>query len=236
MKYTIDLSESARKNADKKLNSLYLKVTNSGKIKCDVINKNAIAIDFIIDFIEKKKPDIVIMGTQGASGIKEMFMGSNAAKVIEKAKCPVIVIPEKTKFKAIKKITYATDYKQSDMNALKKIVEIGELFGAKITLLHVYNDELTFETEELLMDKFKAKIEKKMTYDKFIFKLIFGINFIKILEEYIKIDNPDLIATSTKYRNLFDKIFMSSSTKKIACHTKIPLMAFHYKKESVLLF
>ena len=234
MQYTIDLTESARKDADKKLQLLFLKVTKSGKIACEIINKQAIVVDLILEVAEKKKPDMIIMGTKGASGIKEVLMGSNTAKVIEKAKCPVMAIPEKTTFKTIKKITYATDYQSSDINAIKKIVDIGGLFRAKITLLHVCSDELTFETEEELMDKFKAKIQKKIAYDKFVFKLIYGKKFVQVLEEFIKEESPDLLAMSTQYRDLFDKFFKSSFTKKIAYHIKIPLLAFHYKNESVV--
>jgi len=46
-----------------------------------------------------------------------------------------------------------------------------------------------------------------------------------------------LLVMSTHQRTLFDKIFGKSITKKIAFHTKVPLMAFHYKKkESITIY
>jgi len=96
-----------------------------------------LAVDFILETIDKKKPDLVVMGTTGASGLKEMIIGSNTSTIVEKAKCPVIAVPEKKIFSAIKSITYATNYNLTDIYALEKLVEIAKLFHAKITLLHV---------------------------------------------------------------------------------------------------
>ncbi|CAN5532599.1 hypothetical protein BH23BAC1_BH23BAC1_33470 [soil metagenome] len=59
--------------------------------------------------------DLVVMGTTGATGLKEVFLGSNTSHAIENLDCPVLAIPEHTKFSPINKIFYATDFQSEDI-------------------------------------------------------------------------------------------------------------------------
>jgi nucleotide-binding universal stress UspA family protein len=230
MQYLTEQMQSLEEITNRELKLLCEKVEKSGELTCEFYNKESLAVDFILDTIEKKKPDLVVMGTAGASGFKEMIIGSNTAKIVEKAKCPVIAVPEKVLFSPIKNITYATNYNLTDIYALEKLVDIAKLFNAKITLLHVCYDVFTHDTEDDFMNIFKDKVKKDINYDKLEFKLIYGKDLIDVLEDYIKQESPDLISMSSHYKNLFDKLFGSNSTKKMAYHTKVPLLAFHYKE------
>lgn len=60
-----------------------------------------ILTDEINELTVAKDIDMVVMGTQGATGAKELFLGSNTVYVIRKARVPVLVIPEKFKFKPV---------------------------------------------------------------------------------------------------------------------------------------
>lgn len=219
--------------AIKQMNELIEKV-EAENLKCDYIIEQNGAIELILEVAKKTKPDFIIMGTKGASGIKEIFMGSNTATVIEKAKCPVIAVPEKSKYSPIKHIAYATNYLQSDMDAIKNLVNLAELFQADITLLHVSDEQLSHETEEAHIVKFRNIIKSKTSYDKVRYKLIYGKNLGEVLEKYINNTSPDLLSMSTHYRNIYDKLFGKSNTKKMAYHIHIPLLAFHYKQEPVI--
>lgn len=209
-------------------------ITQVKKVQCDSICKQGFAVDVILDTIKEKKPQLVVMGTKGASGLKEIIIGSNTAKVIEKAQCPVIAVPQNSVCNGIKKITYATDYLTSDITDLKKIIEIAQPFKAEITLLHASDAEYTPDADELLMRNFKNMISKKIDYNKLIFKISHGKYLEKVLQEHIKSEKPDLIAMSTLHRDLFDRLFGTSATKKMAYHSQIPLLAFHHKHESVI--
>lgn len=220
-------------DTDKKLRSL-LKRIQIKNIKCEAINIERFPVDAIIDVADKTKPYLIVMGTKGATGISEVLMGSNTAKVIEKAKCPVIAVPEKAKFGSINHITYATDYQTSDLEALKRLVEIAKLFDSFITILHVADQSLAYDDDTEFMIKFKKKVIAKIKYPKIQYKLIYGKNVVKDLESYIKRGKPDLFAMSTKHRNIYEKLFDSSITKKMAYHTKVPILAFHYKQDSIV--
>ncbi len=222
------------KRENKNMSSLCDKITKTEKISCRYLIKQGLAVDVILNVIKEKNPQLVIMGTKGASWLKEMIVGSNTAKVIEKAKCPVIAVPENATYSGINKITYATDYHTSDITALKKIIEIARPFNAEIIVLHVSDDELTPPTEEEMMNKFRLFAKKRINYEKIKFTLAHGQYLEKVLQDHIKKEKPDLLAMSTHYRGILDKIFGTSTTQIMAYHSQIPLLAFHHKQESVV--
>jgi nucleotide-binding universal stress UspA family protein len=187
------------------------------------------AVTDIMQMLKKKSIDLVIMGTKGASGVKEVLIGSNTAKVISEAKVPIIAVPEKAEFTSIGKITYATDYHASDISALKKLIAFISPFKPPINVLHAANEELTPYTEMALLNQFKYKAKKNLKYPRLSFAVKYGKQVEKVLQEHIREEKPDLIAMSTKDRNLLEKLFGTSSTQKMAYHSQIPLLAFHHK-------
>ena len=66
-------------------------------------------------YIEDKKVDLVVMGTQGASGLKDFMVGSNAEKIVRSSTVPVISIKKIPK--AIKQIVFPTrpDLEQEEL-------------------------------------------------------------------------------------------------------------------------
>ena len=231
---TRNIQDVMKKQTDKKLKDLCFEIIKSKKMNCEFISKVDLAVDAILETIDDIKADLVVMGTKGASGIKEVLIGSNTATVIEKAKCPVIAVPEGAKFDGIKKITYATDYHESDIDALKNLVEIAKPFNAQISTLHASDEEFTPYNEKVYLNTFKNKVQKKIKYKKISYKLAYGKYLGKVLDEHIKKESPDLLVMSTRHRNMFDKIFGSSVTKRMAYHTKIPLLVFHHKQDATI--
>jgi nucleotide-binding universal stress UspA family protein len=91
---------------------------------------------------EKKKADLIIVGTSGRRGIGKFILGSVAEEILRRAKCPVLTVgphspsdsPRETKFR---KILYATDFGDSSPAAVAYAVALAEEYQAHLTLLHV---------------------------------------------------------------------------------------------------
>ncbi|MDP3555982.1 MAG: universal stress protein [Bacteroidota bacterium] len=235
IQYASEEIHEAEEAANKKLKKLCSKVISDGEITCESICKQGMVVHTILEITKKKKVDLIVMGTKGASGIKEFLFGSNTARVIEKSKRPVIAVPEKAAFSPIKNITYASDYESNDIKSLTKLVDIARLFGAKITVLHVYYKKFSSDEEDKYMNRFKNKVKSKIQYTKIGYKIIYGNSVFEALEKHVQNDSPDLLSMSTHERGILDKIFGASLTKAMAYHSKVPLMAFHNKKTSSLL-
>lgn len=229
-----DVINSLRIDSISKLETICSEIIKRKKVKCEYISRFDLAVPGIVNVIKEKKADIVIMGTKGASEVKKLLIGSNTANVIEKATCPVISIPEGAVFNGIKKILFATDYNESDINVIKKIVELAKMFDAKITILHISDGEFNHFSENAYLKEFKNKVQKKIHYSKISYKLTEGKRLENALQDEIDKTNPDLLVMSTERRNLLEKLFGSSATKRMVYRSEIPLMVFHHKRKSVV--
>jgi nucleotide-binding universal stress UspA family protein len=214
--------------AAKRLKALQSKVQKS-KVICETINREGNVIDIVPLVVKKNKIDLIIMGTKGASGVKEILIGSNATKVMSNARCPVIVVPEKASFAGIKKIAFATDYHSGDVAALKTLSDIAKVFNSVIKVVHVTDGLHIREKEDIYLKKLEKKVKQKVNYKKIGYQLLCNSEVENELEQFVKKETIDLLGVSTKDRNMFEKLFGKSITKKLSYHIKVPLIVFHYK-------
>jgi nucleotide-binding universal stress UspA family protein len=118
----------------------------------------------LFDAIEievKSNPiDLVIMGTKGATGAKELLFGSNTVNVLKKLKsCPVLVVPNEYDYKTPRQIALPTDYKRNiseqELNPVKNIVS---LHNSKIRILHINEEEELSKEQEHNYDCLKTHL------------------------------------------------------------------------------
>ena len=68
------------------------------------------AFKAIAQVIAEQEVDLVIMGSHGADGWEEAFVGSNAERVVRRANCPVMVIKGPVNLSEIQNVVFAADY------------------------------------------------------------------------------------------------------------------------------
>jgi len=67
------------------------------KTKVTIVTETGDEDEKILEFIQKEKVDIVVIGTHGRTGIEHVFLGSVAEKVVRRSPVPVFVIPWRDK-------------------------------------------------------------------------------------------------------------------------------------------
>jgi len=171
---------------------------------------------------EDEGVDFVIMGTKGASGLKETFLGSTTASVISNVQVPVLGIPAEAQYRAIKNIAFTTQYKDKDNDALRNALTIGSAFNARLQCLYIKNDDDPEDIEERIN-------EWKIYYrDEHIdFFNIDGDHIEQTILDFIENQHVDLLVMRTHKRGFFESLFHRSLTKKMAYHSKVPLLVFH---------
>lgn len=50
------------------------------------------AAEAILNVVEARKIDLVVMGTRGIGGLSALFLGSQSQKVVSQASCPVMLV------------------------------------------------------------------------------------------------------------------------------------------------
>ncbi|MFN4235286.1 MAG: universal stress protein [Bacteroidia bacterium] len=171
---------------------------------------------------EKFNNSMIVMGTQGASGIKKVLLGSNTADVAENAQVPVLALPESAKTNLPLRIMIASDYYDQDMAVAQEIIDFAKTFDAIVYFVHVAEGE-DFEKE--ILEMFEKKIREKNNYQGLHFDLAYGENVLEGIESYAKTNNIDLVVSIKRKRNLFQKFFSKSLTKELLFHTQIPVLS-----------
>jgi len=182
-------------------------------------------IDALRNQITEKNIDLVVMGTKGATGLKEAIIGSNTGDLITKVKCPVLVVPEKAVYHSLKEIAFPTDYNLFyQTKILNGISDLVKAHHATIRILHVAkkNDQLTeFQTEnkEYLNDFFA---DENHSFHKVTNKKIeAGIQC------FVESRDIDMIIMVAKNLNFFQQILFKPTVEEISYHIEIPFLVLH---------
>lgn len=93
--------------------------------------------DIVDEFLEKRKVDIVVMGTSGENTIEEYFVGNHTEQVIKVANVPVLSIKVSDMLVDFRKIVLATDLSKDAARGLKPVQALASKLGAKLFLVHV---------------------------------------------------------------------------------------------------
>ncbi len=223
--------QEEEKSAKESLDELSKRISESNKdengnniFNTEAIVTQGLVVDEVLSLISDFKIDLVIMGTHGASGITELILGSNTASVIEKATIPVLAIPGNAVYKGINNIVYAYDDIKSGLPSFQRLLEFAKIYDSEITLLHII--ETGKDTADINKKEFD-RIRQSSDYDKIRLELVKEENIIEGINDYVNSNNVDILAMAIRKRTLIDKIFSRSLTKKMAYHTKIPLLALH---------
>ncbi len=178
--------------------------------------------DGIDRMIDKHNVEMVVMGTQGASGLKKVLIGSNAQKVISESPISVLAIPENSRYKDLKNIVLAANLKDEKCeNSLQVLLEIASKTNAEIEALHVATEKEP-ETETQL----KAQVtDKVLSTVKHRFTVIKNENIIEAVNDHVEFKDADMLVVIPRKLGFFENLFSRSVSKKLAYTSKVPLLA-----------
>lgn len=191
-------------------------------LKVDFVIRQGTVSQSICDYTLKQDYNLIIMGTQGASGIKKHLIGSNTAHVVKDSHIPVLVVPANAEFENLHQISLAVELKKEDEKAIERMMALTSPLKLPYEIIHIVSEE-DFEKQlafiglgEYLKDKYPSH---SFTYSKLHAKEI-----QKGLEIYLN-DNPlTLLVTFSKHKTLFEYMFNMSQTVQLAYHTHVPML------------
>jgi|SRR6056297_1788107 len=208
------------KDAKEKMNEL---LNGMQKEYPDVVFKAKLtksdAIPTIVAMGDRGDHDYIVMGTKGASGLKEVFMGSVAGGVVSKTTAPVIVVPQGHPFRPLEKIVFAvSDHPFSDAKVVEPLRKIAKLHQSNIKVLHIA-DKKTPQIEKALgaIEDLKPSVD-----------YAFGTgNIDKDLNEYLMRDFSGLLCLVRTKKGFMDRLLNESVTLKQTFHSPVPLLILH---------
>lgn len=178
----------------------------------------------IRSIITAQKADLVIMGTEGNSGIGHMFLGSNTEKIVRRAACPVISVNRKTEYSPIKNIVWATSLKSEDMEIPAFLQELITTAGVTVHLLRV-NTPGTFLSDSVSKEKLKT-IANFMKFKNHTINVYNDLEETTGIIRFAATVNADLIALSTHGREGLAQLLSASIAENVINHTRRPVMTY----------
>ncbi|MGA8854113.1 MAG: universal stress protein [Christiangramia sp.] len=182
------------------------------------------AFDGIMEISKDKKCDLIVMGSHGASGLQEMFIGSNTEKVVRHSEIPVLIIKNEIPEFHIENLILATDANSEHKHVLKKASNFAKAIGAKLHLLFVNtpNDFMTSEEAHKRMSEFIQNSDYK-NYKTHIYN---DISVEKGILSFARKMDVGLIGIGTHGRKGIAHFFNGSISEDLVNHANRPVVTF----------
>lgn len=161
--------------------------------------------------------NLIVMGTQGASGITKTLIGSNTAHVIKESMIPVLAVPSYSSFGMVKQIIVSLEREASEQAFFERLFQITQQWQRPYRTLHIKSQASPEETNHPLESFLQnlPEIEHDTVEAK---SLMEGIN------NYFKETKECLFVMFYKKRPFFEHLLRKSHVEKMAYHTHIPLL------------
>lgn len=216
----------AKKQAEKKLSAIFQMVQEQYEsVKCHTQFLIGGIVNTIESLVANGEADLVVMGTRGASGLDRILFGSNTTHVIEKVKCPVLAVPTDSPFQIPKRIVYATDFLNEELNHINELVAIAKVFNAELMLTHFTTDKSALQSEEMLKKNFAKRVSNLTDYAAIEYFVKYEEDVRRALDTFTTLVHADWISLLTRDRTMLEKLYNPSLTKAMTYQTRIPLLA-----------
>ena len=170
--------------------------------------------------------DLIIMGTKGATGLKEVLFGSNTVHVLKNAKCPVIAIPSDFSFESPHEILFPTDYDiDYQKNHIQPILDISALYNTRVNILHVLEGDHLSETQE----KNRKKLENYFKTTAYLFHIMKNQKVAEAISKFQLKARINLLVMINNKHSFFENLFFKSTINQIGFHLNVPFLVIPSK-------
>jgi nucleotide-binding universal stress UspA family protein len=182
------------------------------------------AFDGIMEISKKNNVDLIVMGSHGASGYEEMFIGSNAEKVVRSSEVPVLVIKNETEEFKADKLVFASDFSDEIIKPFAKLVEFATIFNSHLDLVMI-NTPNSFKSTAVA-EKIMTDFLEGTNFTNYSTHIYNDVNVEKGILNYASSVDADLIGMCTHGRTGFSHFFNGSISEDLVNHTVRPVITF----------
>jgi len=194
---------------------------NLEHIKLSHILKSGDLIYAMKETVAEQNISLVVMGTSGTSNWFESLLGSNAGEALTMLTVPVLSVPFETEYHKIKTIAFTTLYREKDMIALKKVMDIASKLNASVKCLYVKKSGSEITDDQI------ALWEARCNQWPIQFFVIPHDDVRETIQDFLHSQHIDLLTMLTEKRGFFEDLFSTSLTQKLSYKLDIPIMALH---------
>lgn len=224
--YLNDVYGDLKVKSDSKLKEVVESYSESG-VNISFANKAGFLKDAIAQVLEEETIDLIVMGSKGSTGLEEVFVGSNAEKVVRFASCPVLVVGKGERDIEIENIMFAFDFEEEVGEGFRDVIDFAKKFGAKLHLVRI-NSPHNFWSTSLAMSRMNAFADK-WALDNYVASQYDHEKFEYGIVQYAKSSNIQMIAIGTHGRKGLSHMFQGSKVEEAVNHITMPILTFKIK-------
>lgn len=229
---TMSLDEVYKTNSIKGLDRLLKRINkefnnpNHSFKKISVFN---FLTDEINEQVEEKGIDLVVMGTQGATGAKEVLFGSQTVHTIKKSKCPVLAVPSDYEFTPLKSILLPSDlsigFKENQLKLLRKLALDNKV---DLHILHI----MTEDGLNAVQEEGKHELSKYFKDVSLHFHFEKGDDIQKGILKFQEKNPVEILCMINNKHSFFENLFFKPVIHKVGFHVKVPFLVIPSGKYS----
>jgi len=212
-----------RQDLHKLVDHFQKKYSSEKYVFISIINFD-VFIDAINQSIKANDIDLIIMGSNGATGAKEVVFGSHTLNVIRNVDCPLLVIPESYALTQLEIVLFTIHNHESfDLKKIKTLLEIINHQHALLKVLEINDKEYDVEIE----NKFQKELKENFKNIRTEFYKIVGVSTPIAVDSFVQLIDVNMHASFFEKESFVKRFVYGSEMAKIDYGTKVPLLILH---------
>lgn len=184
--------------------------------------------DAINQVIELKNIDLIVMGTDGATGAKEAIFGSHTLRVIRQVNCPLLVIPVTTIFAQPEKLLFTLDYNhQFEKGALQPFLEILGTRKISIEVIKMCLEDDSEINGNSVRQQELSEIKSFFQNYETTIHCVKDVSTAEAINSVVQVLKIDINVIPVKREEFIKRLLFGSAISKIIYTTKVPLFIIH---------
>ncbi|MEO9485240.1 MAG: universal stress protein [Ekhidna sp.] len=220
--------DELEKAIEGKLQTFQKRLGNKVEVETKISGLNL--IDAVKDMVDSEGIDLIVVGTHGASGLKETFIGSNTERVVRRTNCPVIAVPSHVEMNAISKILVPLDILEIQDGFMKNLARLQKFFEADMEFVWVRTNHCR-ENEGEVRKKFNS-LMKTYGINNGLLSIICSTVPLEGILAHATLSRANMIAMATHARRGIAHLLSGSITEDTINRISIPVWTYKLDKEA----
>jgi nucleotide-binding universal stress UspA family protein len=199
--------------------------------KIDYIIREGKVYKEVVNQARESEAWLIVAGTHGSSGFEELWMGSNANRIVTAAPCPIITIRSGVEIsRKLERIVMPMDNTMETRQKVPFTCELAQAFDAEVYILAIFTT-----TIEEIRDKVQiyAKQASKYLKENGVKHQIIELeaeNLSTTTMEYAKKIDANLISIMTEQEKTAINLWLGPYAQQMVHHSPIPVLSIHPKE------
>jgi len=225
-----ELLNELKAKAEATMNKIIQK-SKVGEVKVIADVKFGATFAMLLRYIPEHDIDLVVMGSHGASGAREIFIGSNAEKIVRKSPVPVLVVKDYEKLK-IKSIVFPNTLDTEHQEDLTmKVKALQNFFEAQLHIVWI-NTPLNFTPDTVTLKRLEA-FAKRFMLENYQLHVFNHTDEEEGILAFTNLINADLIAMATHGRRGIGHLLNGSLAEDVVNHSRNMVWTYSLKHDLI---